>query len=392
MKETKKFLIPDYFLGFSCKMGGCRAACCEGWPISVSMKNYFHLLGLDCPKPLRDRLDCGLRMVDHPTEEQYARFEPRYDGNCPMRMEDGRCSLHAELGEDVLPDVCRLYPRGIRLRDGRYECSLANSCEGVIEMFLEKEEPITFSFAELPLQPPPHCERKNRFETLGAELEIRIHLISVMKDRRMTLPQRMMCLCQVLHRLDLAIKEKDHAMLREILSESPYIDHDDFGKKEIDSRHLCFGLQIIEQLMESLDARSDSIRLCGEAALAYFGEGEDALHRYRIARARFEERYPNWEIFYEHMLVNHMFFSQFPFQDRPESMHDEFVALCAVYGVMRFLGLGSTADGENETALIDGMAAAFRLIEHADFDRYASRLLRRLNCTSREQLFDLLVL
>ena len=121
MKQTNDFLIPDYFPDFHCKMGDCRAACCQGWPISISMENYFSLLGMDCPPDLRSRLDVGLRMVEHPTKDEYARFNPRWDGNCPMRMEDGRCSLHAEIGEDSLPEVCRLYPvDGIHLDYIRY--------------------------------------------------------------------------------------------------------------------------------------------------------------------------------------------------------------------------------------------------------------------------------
>lgn len=73
---------------------------------------------LTAVRELRRQLDCGLRPVDRPDADEYARFTPRYDGDCPMRMPDGRCSLHAELGEDVLPDICRLYPRGIRAGAG----------------------------------------------------------------------------------------------------------------------------------------------------------------------------------------------------------------------------------------------------------------------------------
>ena len=105
MKETHSFLMPNYFPDFSCKMGDCRAACCVGWPISISMQNYFHLLGMDCLQPLRERIDCGLHIYVHPTQERYACFEPRYNGDCPLRMSDGRCRLHAEMGEEVLPDI-----------------------------------------------------------------------------------------------------------------------------------------------------------------------------------------------------------------------------------------------------------------------------------------------
>ena len=92
------------------------------------------------------------------------------------------------------------------------------------------------------------------------------------------------------------------------------------------------------------------------------------------------------------MLVNHMFFAQFPFQDRPESMHEEFVALCAVYAILRFLALGCMADRRDAEGLIDDMAAAFRLVDHTEFDRYASRLLKRLGCASSQEICDLIAL
>ena len=394
--ETHTFLMPNYYPEFSCKMGACRSACCVGWPISISMKNYFYLLGLNCNEDLRHRLDCGVYVLDHPTEDEYARFEPRYDGNCPLRMQDGRCAIHAELGEAILPDVCRLYPRGIRAEDGLYECSCANSCEAVLELLWRQEEPITFVRRRLTVEMPPESERKSVFETLGMEQKVRLHLISVIQDRSMSLPQRMMCLGEVLDDLDVAFEKKDKALLDRILSERRTLASTDFDAKEISEEHLQFGLAIVEQMIAILDGRSQSIRGCGEAALSYFGEGDGAMERYHAARSHFEALMPKWEIFYENMLVNHIFFSLFPFQDRPESMHSEYVALCAVYAILRFLGLGSMAEGTvdpwDESILIDGMAAAFRLIDHTEFDRLASHLLQRLHCTSRAQLCDLISL
>lgn len=383
--------MPDYYPRFKCKMGECRSACCVGWPISISMQNYFHLIGLPCKKHLRDRLDIGLRVIDRPTEDEYARFEPRYDGNCPMRLADGRCSLHAELGEDVLPDVCRLYPRGIRGDDGIYECSCANSCEAVLELLFEEDMPISFSFKEMTVNMPPLEKRKAYFETLGMEHKIRLYLISVIQNRSLPLPQRIAYLGAALDSMDIAIKNNDKAMLDGILAGELQKKSVAPTEKNVSVEHIRFGLETVERIIEILDARSDSIRACGEAALAYFNGGEP-IERYLTAKARFEELFPKWEIFYEHMLVNHMFFSEFPFQDRPESMHEECVALCAVYAIMRFLGLGCTAEGRGKDGLIDGMAATFRLVDHTEFDRYASHLLKRLGCTENGKLLDLISL
>ena len=41
MLETHDYLVPDYYPYFACKMGKCRAACCEGWPISFTLEDYM---------------------------------------------------------------------------------------------------------------------------------------------------------------------------------------------------------------------------------------------------------------------------------------------------------------------------------------------------------------
>lgn len=373
-------------------MGTCRTACCEGWPVSISMKNYFYLIGIDCAAELRHRLDCGLRVVEHPTEEEYARFEPRYDGRCPLHMPDGRCGLHAELGEEVQPDICRLYPRGLRVEEGLYECSCANSCEAVLEGFLKREAPISFVQRRLTVQMPPTTARTSFFETLGMERRIRMHLIELMQDRTVSLPVRLLRVRDLLDRMDRAMTARDSALLEQALCFYPTTEAPACSVGRGTSEHLRFGLEIAEHMLKILDERSQSIRVCGEEALHYFGEDDGAQQRYVAATSHFAKLFPQAERFFEHMLVNHMFFSVFPFQNRPESMHDEYIALCAVYALLRFLAIGFMATRSSENDLIDVMAAAFRLIDHTEFDRYASHLLKRLNCVSPEALWNFISL
>ena len=92
------------------------------------------------------------------------------------------------------------------------------------------------------------------------------------------------------------------------------------------------------------------------------------------------------------MLVNHMFFSQFPFQDRPEGLRDEFIALCAVYALLRFLCIGWLWDKADRDAFVDVSAAAFRLVDHTAFDRYAAHLLKNLGCDDWDKIHDLISL
>ena len=116
MKES--YLVPDYFPKFACKMGECRHPCCKDWPISISTDDYFRLLSVSCGPAMRERLDNAVRVSLHPTPEAYAQIAPTWAGDCPLHLPDGRCSVHAMLGADALPTICRLYPRGIRVEDG----------------------------------------------------------------------------------------------------------------------------------------------------------------------------------------------------------------------------------------------------------------------------------
>lgn len=386
MNTGKTYLVPDYFFDFHCKMGACRNACCEGWPISVSLKDYFSLLSAEVSRELRIRLDCALHICQNPSPEAYAQIMPRYDGRCPMRMEDGRCALHYELGEFALPNVCRLYPRGVR----KAECSLANSCEAVIEMFLAREKRIEFVTAETDFHVPEIPERKHFFETAGMEEEIRMHLISIMQLRSHTLSGRIARLGLTLKMLSEALDRKDHEEVKRIVedkAEIPLPVHMNPGHDD-----LLRGLEMAGQMISMLDERSDSIREYGEHALCVFGSGEHEFHVYMKNKALFEKAFPEWETWFEHMIVNHMFFSEFPFQDRPVELGYEYLALLSVYVLLRFLLIGNAEEEYAPDKCADIAAAVFRLVEHTEFDSYAGRMLKSVCDDSYENARRLICL
>ena len=389
MQEDQPYLVPDYYPAFRCKQGACRTPCCEGWPISFSMQDYFRLLSIPCSTDLRRRLDGAMHLCDHPMPEHYAQISPRNDGQCPLHLPDGRCQMHAELGEEMLSAVCRLYPRGVRTGEDR-ECSCANSCEAVLEMLLDRAEPLRF--APMPLHPglPDAPPRLHFFHTEGREQEIRLWLISHVQNRAYPLPRRLLLLGVALRAVDEALTTRDSTRLDALLKGNEALRVPD----TIDAGHdqLMAGLDAAEQMLAIMDESSRSIHDYGEAALRYFGQGEAAFARYETAAARFAEVIPGWESWFEQMLVNHMFFCQFPFQDRPVPLNDEYLALCAVYALLRFLCLGWVAEHPSPDAAVDVCAAAFRLIDHTEFDRFAAPILHRLGCDDWQHLRQLLCL
>ena len=386
MMETHEYLMPDYFPAFSCKMGECRTACCEGWPVSLSLEDYFRLTSLDCGPELRRRIDTGLRVKLQPTPDAYAEIAHRYDGSCPFRMEDGRCVIHAEQGEGALACVCRLYPRGVRLTRG-YECSCANSCEAVIETLLHHPEPLRFIRQERSFDMPAPRPGLPLAPACVLEQEARMWLIGLVQDRALTLPQRLVRLGLALEKLE-TVRQNESA-LRTLL-DAPFTP--ELPSLPGEAADLAQGMATMEALLALLDRRSGSIRDYGEAALAWFGQGEEAVRQHQAAAEAFDRRFPGWEVFFEHMLVNHMFFERFPFQDRPDSLWTEFVAICTVYALLRCLCLGWMATHHGEADLADVCAAAFRLIDHASFDRCAAHTLQELGCTGNQRILELLML
>lgn len=385
MSESRLYLTPDYMPSFRCKMGACRCACCEGWPITVTMTDYFRLLGVDCSAELRQRIDCALHLHPRATQEAYAQILPRWDGNCPLRMEDGRCRLHAELDEDALAAVCRLYPRGVRQGDGVLECSCANSCEAVVET-LYRSEGMQFIQAELPVTPPALGNRLHRFETAGRETEIRLWLIRFVQDRREPLPVRIMHLGKGLHTMDDALHARDFDWVERLLQGEEIIPVPEMPQP--DHAQLMHGLEAAEKMLAVMEQSSDSIRAYGQWVLAHFA-GDDAFARYEAACAHLEQVLPQWESWMENLLVNHMFFTQFPFQDRPVSLRDEYTALCAVYVLLRCLCVGYMADKDDPVTAMDVAAAVFRLVDHTEFDRYAAPILKGLGCDEWEKLREI---
>ena len=386
MQDTKLFLVPDYYPYFQCKMGVCRHTCCSGWPISITMKDYFRLVGVQCSPDLRRHLDMSLHILPYPNDEEYAEISPTYDGNCPMQIADGRCGLQAELGEEALPLVCRLYPRGIRVTDD-WECSCANSCEVVPELFLKHSEPIRFLSIPLSFELPEPKLAENVFPNGGRGQEIRLYYIRIMQNRSLSIPDRFMTLGAAMQNIEKALRE-DMAQLDVLLSHEaePYSGPSRKPTQEM----LDSGLKIIGTLLEQVDERSQSVSTFGAEALQWFARNGNSIDRYYDAQANFETVLPEWEHVFEHLMVNHMFFEQFPFQDRPVPVADEFLAICAVYALLRFLSVGWLAIHPSQKAFVDVTSALFRMIEHTSFDSFAAAFLRENNSFSPEQINDLI--
>lgn len=369
-------LAPDYYTSFKCKAGNCRSTCCRGWGITISMSEYFKLLGLPCRKNLRIKLDEAFHIADHPDAERYAIIAPNWEGDCRLRAQDGLCQLHREQGEEALPAICRLYPR--RIIGGA--CALSGSCEAVIETLLAREAPISFVQIEEQRAPEaPHVPR-NAGMTLY-DRQLRMLAIRVLQNRRQHISARMMRLGRIITALHKYVQAQNwDGMGAKIASFSADIS-DEIAQA-------AYGADVTDATYRVAQLFSEN----SESLSPYWKAGTDNLSRadYPEMRRAFEEKYPDWERYFEHITVNHLFFSRFPYTDIHDDLLDEYAALCAAHCVVMYLSTIYTYDQTGLAPLADVIAAAFRMIEHSDFERRAYILFGRMGLKTQEKLDELL--
>ncbi len=436
MRKEQSCRMPDYYPHFACKGGACRATCCRGWDVSLPMDEYFRLLGLDCSPELRARLDGAFHAADAPSPERYAQISHNWLGDCPMQREDGLCALQCECGETALPAVCRRYPRGARGLFDR-ECACSNSCEAVLEMFWDREAPLGFVegsdgglFPEA--APAPEPRRAQRYRA------IRALCFGTMQNRSLSLAQRLLQIGQMLRALnELGRRPLDAEEARfsealrrckEIFASNGESSRDRPGGEGHSPSAPCggkssapadeptvSGAAVRQRGAESSNPADELNRSAGSArpdeTRRIPADGEDARLALRFLRrvnrelgldsvsvgeyaarveraveaggedclrpgvARLRAAYPNWEVFLEHMLVNHLFYECFPFSERRETMIDEYASLGTVAGYVTLLcAFGRRGDRAED--LIDVAAAGFRLIGHSAFDWNADVLWR----------------
>lgn len=389
MGELYKYRVPGYFREFKCKGPDCRSTCCKGWAISVSMKEYFRLLGMECSPELRRRLDGAFHVVQYPTDDRYAQITPNWQGDCPLHLENGFCGLQCECGEEGIPAICRLYPRGVHAAYAR-EISCSNSCEAVMERLLTEKEPMRFEWMELDAQAEDEEEVSDALR-LSVYAPLRELIIGALQNRRYELCDRLTqigCMLEAMHRAILTGSSGEVSRALALCADMTPPD-----RQDPDDR---FAVHIQYRMAELFSRYSANVEPFARAACAALGLDIDsepdaeaireAAVRYRETAAHFKEIFPDWPRMFEQMLVNHVFFSRFPFADRHENMLEEHLSLCAAYAFVRFLAVGWMADKQGIEPLADVCAAAFRLIDHSSFDRNAAVLLESLGARRPENM------
>lgn len=336
-------LVPDYLEQFHCKCGECRHPCCDGWGISVGEKEYYTLLGISCSSRLRHKLDDAFVISPMPTEEAYASISPNYLEQCPMLDEDGLCLLQKEKGEDILPTVCRMYPRAVKKYGDRHELSLSCSCEATVEQLMKSTAPLTLREIRTELA----FDGISVYGDDPARDRLRYDLIFTMSDSSISVPERLTRICEL------------------CCGKTP----DTFGSRED-------ALRSLRTLLEILCRHSESMRICGEKALGFLSSGNDEnpVGLFDAAEDHLYGLIPSIEAYAGRIISNHMLYESFPYVPGCDSPDTAFAAFCTAVALLKVLCVCGMSDSDRMEDFVDILAFANRFIEHTDFYRLCSHI------------------
>ena len=328
---TKKLWIEtDYFDNFKCKCGACKRCCCTGWKISVSKKEYYKLLTLDCSAKLADKIESCFVNPEFQSDECYKVIAPNYLGNCPMLDENGLCMIHSELGETALASICKNYPRSFKKVNNVLQANCSNSCEAVVELLL-KQDKLTFKTVQRSNDP------NISIDTDSDMMAIHIMFTQIIQDR--TLP------------LNIRIKK-----IVSYLNDNDIDNIDDLAcMKQVQNfcKTASINSPIYEDFIKALDDR--------------YTMDEDGVKTLRNDVKIFETNYPKWEIYFENILVNHLYYMNVPYVDERLKRQDATQGLCLVYALMKIICACLTINDKSLDNLAYVLSDIFHLVEHSPF-------------------------
>jgi len=120
--------VISFYDNFKCLASNCPNTCCRGWKISIddeTVRRYNKEEGREGMR-LRATMTFG--------KEKEVR---KFFGRCANETKDGLCRLELQGRKDLMPQVCRVYPRrSIRIGDDM-EVTFELSCPMSARLFLE---------------------------------------------------------------------------------------------------------------------------------------------------------------------------------------------------------------------------------------------------------------
>lgn len=340
-------LMPAFYQEFHCLMDKCHKDCCDdGWKIAFSKKDYLKIMRVPKSPELEQRMRQAMRRIpkEKQTREMYAEFV-NFNNKCPFHNEKGLCELQLECGAEVLPFVCRIFPRKPIFTHMAKEYSLSTGCEAVVELLWNHPEGI--DFIEEPLERQQwlyeiHTHSHTIFPI------IRSVCIDILQNRQYSISERLLLLGIVLDKLQkekLNIDIEQWEMQTQQMLQGPKMDLNfDMSQNSMSLFNYCkvvmenlYRIPYFYRLLQSLSVEKTSSFMENDV------KKESIQTRYDKMKQAVEEKFGDIDYLWENLLVNTWFYLSYPDTNSPDKLWKSYVNFCNIYNFLRhtiILGCG----------------------------------------------------
>ncbi|MBO5426119.1 MAG: flagellin lysine-N-methylase [Lachnospiraceae bacterium] len=173
------YRMPSYYNEFKCIADKCPATCCAGWAIVIddnTLKKYNALQGSH-GEFVRGNVDFKEQIFKRNGED------------CAFLNKNGLCDLITKMGDEMLCNTCRRYPRHFEEYGNLVEAALSISCPVAAKMIIDNPAKDKFLIRHIDKISPREKEvDPYLLETL---LFVRKKLFEIMSDRDISINARL---------------------------------------------------------------------------------------------------------------------------------------------------------------------------------------------------------
>ena len=163
MNEIK----PNYYNQFKCIANRCQHSCCIGWEIEIDEHTLEKYQGLKC--------DFASRLKSNIELSEYPHFKLDKNDHC-LFLNNGLCDIIANLGEDMLCQICSDHPRFRNYYEDFTEIGLGLTCEEAARIILSSNEKAKLDIPLAALEIPV--------------IQLRERIFNVLQDRTLPIDTR----------------------------------------------------------------------------------------------------------------------------------------------------------------------------------------------------------
>lgn len=352
----KKVLMPDYYPEFHCLADKCKYTCCQEWYINLTRKDYQQLRKLRVSKDIEYSLKTTVKR-NHPCEsdDDYAHIQLDEKKFCPLITKDGLCGLQQKCGYNILPNICKSFPRQEQSSPSGIEHVCSSGCEAVVQLLIDNQNSIQFIIKEDDILLPYYRDFTNaldKFPIFKFYDDVQKICIGILQNRNYSLQSRMILLGLALRDLE---KLKSETNLEEvnhwIQTKSLFLANNNSMQEALNQIHvdpwkaLASSILHCKIIMKSFKSYIDifSKAFCNLNISVAPSDEEGTqfnfdLELFRMKKKLLYQNFPNFENMLENIMVNAFFFLKLPLING--DIWNNYKLFCFLYSFIYFICIG----------------------------------------------------